>query len=67
MSLHVFAVEPDGRPVPLGDPRGIPIPVVESQGEAVAFDGDRTLVLTSERGTTGHAVLTRLRLFASER
>ena len=67
VSLHVFAVEPDGRPVPLGDPRGIPIPVVESQGEAVAFDGDRTLVLTSERGTTGHAVLTRLRLFASER
>lgn len=67
VSLHVFAIEADARLVALGQPRGIPIPVVESQGEAVTFDGDRTLVLTSERGTTGHAVLTRLRLFAAER
>lgn len=36
------------------------IPVVESQGEAITFEGPGRLVLSSERGFRGHAILTRL-------
>lgn len=60
-SLHVFRAD-DGC-TPLTPPNGMVIPVVETQGEAIAFEraNDR-LVMTSERGPAGHAILTRLRL-----
>jgi hypothetical protein len=62
VSLHCFALSEAGAPVPLGPPDGIPVPVVETQGEAVAFATPDLLVLTSERGMRGHAILTRLRV-----
>lgn len=62
VSLHFFGRGDEAFDVPLTPPEGIPIPVVEAQGEAVAFDGPGRLVLTSERGFIGHAVLTRLRV-----
>lgn len=61
-SLHFFRREGDGFGVPLTPPDGVPIPVVEAQGEAVTFDRADRLVLTSERGYTGRALLTRLRV-----
>lgn len=61
VSLHLFRVSPDGL-APLLDPEGLPIPVVESQGEAVTFAAPNELLLTSERGARGHAILSRLRL-----
>jgi hypothetical protein len=60
-SIHLFALGA-GLPVPLTGPRGLGIPVIETQGEAIAFDLQGRLVLTSERGDRGHAILTRLRL-----
>jgi len=60
VSLHVFAL--DGACTPLLTEDGIPIPVVETQGEAVAFEDAHHLVLTSERGANGHAILSRLRI-----
>jgi hypothetical protein len=60
VSLHLFALESGGMPRPLLDRNGLPIPVVEDQGEGVAFDADGRLVLTSERSTRNHAILTRL-------
>lgn len=62
VSLHLFKRGSEAFDVPLTPPEGIPIPVVEAQGEAVAFDGPARLVLTSERGFGSHAVLTRLRV-----
>lgn len=60
VSLHVFRA--DGACTPLTGRSGIVIPVVESQGEAVAFEGSDRLVLVSERGPAGHAIITRLRI-----
>lgn len=65
-SIHVFSVQ-RGVVAPLTTPDGLPIPVVETQGEAVCFDRAGRLVLTSERGRRGHAILTRLRLNGSPR
>ena len=62
VSLHLFRLAGDAIPVPLTGAAGMPIPVVESQGEAVAFEGPDQLVLTSEGGASDHALLTRLRL-----
>ena len=62
VSLHFFLLRGDSLPRPLGPPAGVTVPVVESQGESVTFDGTNRLVLTSERGSASHAVLTRLRL-----
>ncbi len=62
VSLHFFRRDGDGFGVPLLPPDGVPIPVVEAQGEAVTFDRADRLVLTSERGDTGRALLTRLRV-----
>jgi len=62
VSIHLFRLAGDSIPVPLTGPSGMTIPVVEAQGEAVAFDGPDRLVLTSERGSSNHALLTRLRL-----
>lgn len=62
VSLHFFLLHGDSLPRPLGSPAGITVPVVEAQGESVTFDGTNRLVLASERGSAGHAVLTRLGL-----
>lgn len=61
VSLHFFRA--DRACTALTPPNGLVVPVVETQGEAVTFDGanDR-LVLTSERGEADHAILTRLRI-----
>jgi hypothetical protein len=61
ISLHFFRLG-GAQPEALTDRNGIPIPVIESQGEAISFDGNERLVLTSERGSTNHAIFTRLRL-----
>lgn len=61
ISLHVFAL--DAACTPLLPERGVPIPVVEAQGEGIAFEDGHRLVLTSERGENGHhAILSRLRI-----
>lgn len=60
VSVHVFRT--DRRCTPLTPPEGIVIPVVESQGEGVAFESPDRLVLVSERGPSNHAIMTRLRL-----
>lgn len=62
VSLHLFRLRADGALVPLSGRRGIPIPIVEPQGEAVTFTGPDLLVLTSERGTTDRALISRVRL-----
>jgi hypothetical protein len=46
---------------------GLPIPVVESQGEAITFEGPGRLALSSERGFRGHAILTRLTISGVDR
>jgi hypothetical protein len=59
-SLHFFRLHGDSLPTPLTPPDGLPIPVIEPQGEGVAFVGPARLVLTSERGSADHALVTRL-------
>lgn len=59
VSLHLFRLSSTGV-VGITAPEGVPVPVVESQGEAVTFEGNSRLVLTSERGSRGRALLTRL-------
>lgn len=61
VSLHAYRLS-RGSAAPLTPPAGVPIPVVESQGEAVMFAGSDQLVLGSERGTRGHAIIQRLRM-----
>ena len=61
ISLHLFRFAA-GRFEPLDDRNGMTLPVVESQGEGIAFEGNDRVVLTSERGSSNHAILTRLRL-----
>lgn len=60
VSLHLF--RNDGACSPLTGLGGVAVPVVEAQGEAVTFEAPDRLVLVSERGEGGHAILTRLRL-----
>ena len=60
VSLHFFRA--DSACTPITGPAGLPIPVVEPQGEAVTFDGPDRLVLTSERGDADYAPMTRLRV-----
>jgi len=66
VSLHFFRLRGDSLPLPLNPPRGIPIPVLEPQGEGVAFEGPDRLVLTSERGSAEHGTLVRLRIVFGE-
>jgi hypothetical protein len=61
-SLHFFRLRGDSLPASLTPPSGIPIPVIEAQGEGVAFVGPDRLVLTSEQGFAGHSILSRLRI-----
>ena len=60
VSLHVFALDPGC--TPLLRETGVGIPVIETQGEGVTFDGADRLVLTSEGGTRGHAIISRYRV-----
>jgi hypothetical protein len=62
VTLHFFRLGGQGVPESIGRIGGIGIPVVEAQGEGVCFDGPDALVLTSERGSRRHAILTRLRV-----
>jgi hypothetical protein len=63
VSLHLFRLAGAAMPVPLTTPRGITIPFVEAQGEAVTFVGPDTLLLTSERGSSSErGTLVRLAL-----
>lgn len=61
-SLHFFRLRDDSLPTPLTPPSGLTIPVVEPQGEGVAFLAPDRLVLTTERGDADHAIVTRLRV-----
>jgi hypothetical protein len=61
-SLHFYRLHGDSLPTPLTPPEGLPIPVVEPQGEGVAFAGPDRLVLTSERGRADHSLMSRLRI-----
>ncbi len=62
ISLHLFRLEPGGRPAAVTGNFGLLIPLVEAQGEAVAFDGTGRLILTSERGRGTRGSIVRLRL-----
>lgn len=62
VSLHFFRLGSDARMQPVSGPEGIPIPVVEAQGEGITFDGPAHLVLVSEEGQTGRGMISRLRL-----
>jgi hypothetical protein len=66
VSLHFFRLNGDSLPIPLNPRRGITIPVVEPQGEGVAFDGPDRLVLTSEQGEAEHGTIVRLRIVLRE-
>jgi hypothetical protein len=57
----------DGALEPAAPATGVLIPVVESQGEAVTFEGPDRMVLSSERGYRRHAILTRLSISRSGR
>lgn len=59
VSIHLFSLA-NGVVEPLMAENGVPVPVVEDQGEAVAFSGIDRLVLTSERGQRRHAIMQRL-------
>jgi hypothetical protein len=60
VSIHAFAL--DSACTPLVRETGVVIPVIESQGEGVTFDGPDRIVMTSERGSTGHAIISRYRI-----
>ena len=60
VSIHAFAL--DSTCAPLVRETGVVIPVIESQGEGVSFDGPDRIVMTSERGATGHAIISRYRI-----
>jgi len=66
-SLHFYRLHGDSLPTPLTAPGGLPIPVVEPQGEGVAFSGPDRLILTSERGSANHALISRLRVLGMPR
>lgn len=61
-SLHFFRLRADSLPTPITSPMGLTIPVVEPQGEGVAFLGPALLVLTTEQGHADHAIVSRVRI-----
>ena len=61
-SLHFFRLRADSLPQPITPTTGLTIPVVEPQGEGVAFIGPDRLALTTERGDADHAILSRIRV-----
>jgi hypothetical protein len=62
-SLHFFRLRGDSLPTPITPPTGLTIPVVEPQGEGMAFLRPDLLVLTTERGDADHAIVSRVRIF----
>jgi hypothetical protein len=61
-SLHLFRLRGDSLPEPFAPNTGLTIPVVEPQGEGVAFIGPDRLALTTERGDADHAIVSRVRI-----
>jgi len=61
-TLHFFRLRGDSLPSPITPPTGLTIPVVEPQGEGVAFLGPDLLALTTERGDADHAIVSRVRI-----
>lgn len=65
VSMHLFDLRRDR--APLTGPNGIAIPVIEMQGEAVAFDSQGRLVLTSEGGVGRKPIIARVRIEGTTR
>jgi len=61
-TLHFFRLRGDSLPSPVTPAVGLTIPVVEPQGEGVAFVGPDRLVLTTERGDADHAIVSLVRV-----
>ncbi len=61
-SLHFFRLRGDSLPVPVSPTTGLSIPVIEPQGEGVAFIAPDRLALTTERDDADHAIVSRLRV-----
>jgi hypothetical protein len=61
-TLHLFRLRGDSLPFPITPTTGLTIPVVEPQGEGVAFIGPDRFVLTAERDDADHAIVSRLRI-----
>ena len=61
-SLHFFRLRGDSLPVPISPTTGLTIPVVEPQGEGVAFVTPGLLVLTTERDGADHAIISFVRI-----
>jgi len=61
-TLHFFRLRGDSVPSPISPTTGLTIPVVEPQGEGVAFIGPDRLALTTERRDADHAIVSRVRI-----
>jgi hypothetical protein len=61
-TLHFFRLRGDSLPSPLTPTAGLTIPVVEPQGEGVAFVGPDRLALITERGEANHAIISLVRI-----
>jgi len=61
-SVHFFRLRGDSLPIPITSPTGLVIPVVEPQGEGIAFVRPDLLVLTTERGDADHAIVSTVRI-----
>jgi len=61
-SLHFFRLRGDSVPGPSSPTTGLTIPVVEPQGEGVAFIEPDLLVLTTERDGADHAIISVVRV-----
>jgi len=61
-SLHFFRLRGDSLPSPITPTTGLTIPVVEPQGEGVAFIAPGLLALTTERDGADHAIVSRVRV-----
>jgi hypothetical protein len=61
-TLHFFRLRGDSLPTPISPTTGLTIPVIEPQGEGVAFIGPDRLVLTTERGDADHAIISFVRV-----
>ena len=61
-SVHFFRLRGDSLPIPITQPTGLVIPVVEPQGEGIAFIRPDLLVLTTELGGADHAIVSTVRV-----
>lgn len=60
VSIHVFDVRDSFAPLTV--PSGLPIPIVEAQGEGICFDHVGRLVITSEGGSENRPTIARVAL-----